>query len=386
MEREPEPLQTTPPVDRVIRTCLAKDPDERFQTARDAKKVLLWAVEGAATAPSQSRFGKGGWVAAGVLAVVAAALSFVHFREVAPQPPSYAYTIPPPPNSVINSFAISPDGRTVAIAALANGKTSLRVRALDSFGLRELAGTDGASQPFWSPDGRSIGFAAGAVIKTISAAGGPATSLAGMIGALPGASWHPDGTILSSGPGGSIQRQNPSGGDPVKVLESPFPLAYPWVLPDGKRFLYSNFQGPEETRGIYVGSLDSRETRRLIPDARSGIYAPPWPGTSAGHILYGRDGSLVAQPVDGATLLPAGKVMTIAEQANPRNGTFSVSATGALLYQNEQRILTRLAFMDRAGKELMAVGEPASIYDFGLSPDEKHIVISQTTSTNQADL
>src|SRR6185295_18421807 len=124
-----------------------------------------------------------------------------------------------------------------------------------------------------------------------------------------------------------------------------------------------------------------KETRRLLPDSASSVYAPPRPGTSAGHIILSRDGSLVAQPVDDGTLRPSGEMIPIAEKANTLPGTFSVSTTGTLLYQNAESIPTRLTYMDRSGKELMAVGEPAGISDFALSPDEKRIVIVRANVT-----
>ena len=121
MEREPEPLKTTPPLDRVIRTCLAKDPDERFQNARDLKRDLMWAMEpeGATAAPSRSRFGWEAWGFAAVLLLAATAVGFVHFRETPPKLQSYRFQIAPPPNTQFSTFRLSPDGRYVAFIATA---------------------------------------------------------------------------------------------------------------------------------------------------------------------------------------------------------------------------------------------------------------------------
>jgi serine/threonine protein kinase len=174
MEREPEPLQTTPPLDRVIRTCLGKDPDDRFQTARDAKKALLWAMESAITTPSQSRSGKAGWVAAvAIPTLLLAALAFIHFREKPPETPVVRSTILPPEKNnfffdypISGAPALSPDGRRLVFAARAEGGVSrLWVRPLDSTTAQPLADTENGAFSFWSPDGRSIGFGAEGKLK-----------------------------------------------------------------------------------------------------------------------------------------------------------------------------------------------------------------------------
>jgi serine/threonine protein kinase len=184
LEREPEALKTTPALDRVVRTGLAKDPDQRFQNARDLKRDLMWAMEGelGTSAPSRSRLGMvasrlgmAGWIAAGVFALTAAAVSFVHFREKPRETPVVRSTIRPPekttfrfdvkPNGVP---ALSPDGRRLVFGARsADGASRPWLRSLDSMTAQPLAGTEGAddSYPFWSPDGRFIGFSAGGKLR-----------------------------------------------------------------------------------------------------------------------------------------------------------------------------------------------------------------------------
>jgi hypothetical protein len=131
MEREPEPLKTTPPLDRVIRKCLAKDPDERFQSARDLKTALLWATEGAAAAvPAATSRGRLPWIAAVVLGLIAVGISTLHFNEK-PAPETRVDIVTPPTDSP-GSFALSPDGRKIAFAASGDGAQRLWVRSLDS--------------------------------------------------------------------------------------------------------------------------------------------------------------------------------------------------------------------------------------------------------------
>ncbi|UCF38210.1 MAG: serine/threonine-protein kinase [Acidobacteriota bacterium] len=316
-------------VGRLLSRCLEKDPKKRLRDISVAWELLEEEIGPSGRGSVTLRL----WPAVAVMVMAAAvALAFLHFRETAPELLSYAYTIPPPPNTVIHSFAISPDGRRVAIAAGANGQTSLWVRALDSLEPRELAGTADAIYPFWSPDGRFIGFAAGSERKKIPADGGPVTNIASG-GSTFTATWNQDGVVLFPGPGAGIYRANASGGASTALLESPLVLGNPYFLPDGRRFLYTVTQGPEDKTGIYAASLDSTETRRLLPGYESSVYAPPQPGTNTGYIVFGRDGSLVAQPVDDGTLRPAGELMEIAENANTLRGTFSVSTTGVLLYQ-----------------------------------------------------
>ncbi len=382
---EPNLSEAPRKVQRLLGDCLRKDPKNRLRDIGDAWRLLQEPGVAVVAASAPSRLGWLPWSVAVMGVSAAIALAFFHFREAAPELHSYAYTIPPPPNTVVHSFAISPNGTRVAIAARAGAQTSLWVRDLDSFEPRELSGTAGAVFPFWSPDGRHIGFAAGLERKKILADGGPVTEIASG-GGIPTGTWNQDGVILSQGHSGGIFRANASGGAYSALLESTLVLGYPFFLPDGRRFLYTVMQGPEDKRGIYAASLDSTETQRLLPDNGSSVYDPPRPGTSTGYVIFVRDGSLVAQPVDDSTLRPAGELMEIAERANTLPGTFSVSTNGVLLYKMAESSLTRLTWMDRSGTELSTVREPAAILDFALSPDDKHIVWERQDLTGFSDL
>jgi Tol biopolymer transport system component/predicted Ser/Thr protein kinase len=392
MEREPEPLKTTPPLDRVIRTCLAKDPDERFQTARDVKKALLWAADTvlSTAAPSQSRFGMAGWISAGVFALVAVALAFIHFRERPPDPQVLRYTIALPEKIAVDDFAISPDGRSVAIRGLSgNGSRQLWVRLLDSLQPRALPGTEGAGFPFWSPDSRYIGFFANGKLKKLAAAGGLPQTLCDADNGRGGA-WGSEGVIVfSSGSQGELSRVSAAGGVPVPVIKADLGvgsglLSYPVFLPDGRRFLYSNIAGTSP--GIYLGSLDSATTRRIAPDLSKAQYMPPADGSRNGYLLFVREGTLTAQPVDPRTLDAAGDLFPIAEHVGvgrTLNALFSLSPSGILIYDagggTQWEISRPLSWLDREGKLLKTFGSPG-IIDFALSPDEKKLALERRTS------
>ena len=156
LEREPEPLTTTPPLDRVIRTCLAKDPDKRFQNALDLKRDLQWAMETSViAAPARGRLP---WIVAAALGLLAIAGFALYFRAPVGTAPETRVDIVTPPTSSSGSFALSPDGRKLAYVATSEGASRLWVRLLDSVSSQPLAGTEGALYPFWSPDSRSLAF------------------------------------------------------------------------------------------------------------------------------------------------------------------------------------------------------------------------------------
>ena len=187
-------------------------------------------------------------------------LSFIHFRETPPEKTVLRYTISPPENSTLNSFAISPDGRYLAVAAAVNGKRQLWLRAMDGLQFQPMPGTDDATFPFWSPDSRYIGFFAQLKLKKIAASGGPALSLcdAGIGG---GATWSTEDVILFSTAslGGWLRRVKASGGVPSDVRKAKETYAYPTSLRGG-RFLYNLAFASRETDGIYLSSLDGGRT------------------------------------------------------------------------------------------------------------------------------
>jgi serine/threonine protein kinase len=258
LEKEPVSISSlkplTPPAfDHVIRRCLAKDPEERWQTARDLALELKWVAEagsqtgtGVSSSPKRQLSQGIAWgLAATCLLLVIALLATLLLRPAASLQPIRASLLPPPNSSFVPyNFAVSPDGRQLAFVALGpDGKTTLWVRALSGSGAQQLSGTDGATYPFWSPDSRQTGFFADGRLKTVDVANSAVQVLCDSSFAW-GGSWNREGTIVF-GPTlrGPLQRVSASGGTPTPVTKimrqgSVQTDRWPFFLPDGKHFLY----------------------------------------------------------------------------------------------------------------------------------------------------
>ena len=282
----------------------------------------------------------------------------------------------PPANTSLSSIAISPDGRWLAFAAVAGGKTQLWVRPLESATARALSGTEGATMPFWSPDSRFIGFAANGKLKRIGVSGGAPQTLCDT-GVFFGGAWNRDGMIVFSTAGFGLFRVPAAGGEPTRLI--PYESANfqsPSFLPDGQRFLYTMLGARQEINGVFIGSLDGALKQRLLSTPSGAVYVPP------GYLLFVRDGALLAQSFDAATLAFAGEPVTISDRVarNPNylRDSFSVSETGLLVYdpvlnrQNKQ-----LVWVDRSGKTLRATGATGGFSSPSLSPDEMRVVVNR---------
>ena len=293
-----------------------------------------------------------------------------------------------------NFVAFSPDGKYLAFAAANDaGLPRLWLRASDGLEAREIAGTEGARYPFWSPDSRHIGFfVPGGSIRKVPVGGGPPQTLStGALATPTGASWNRDGVILFSLLAGPIQRVSAAGGTaavPVtKRDESKQQLthSFPCFLPDGKRFLYYIRSANPEFDGIYVRQLDSGDERLLLRASSNVVYV------SSGHLLYVRDGVLLAHPFDAATATLTGDPMLIAEGidsfAESGLAAFSASDSGALVYRtSETAPASRLVWFDRSGKRISEVGEPAAYRNPRLSPDRKKLAVEMVDGTGNRDI
>jgi eukaryotic-like serine/threonine-protein kinase len=380
------------PVESILRTCLEKDPDERWQSAREVKHALRWAAEAKPpqAAPSKSRFGSAGWIAAGVFAIALAALAILHFREAPPVEQTLRATITSPAGmaSSFQSFAISPDGRSLVIAVVANGKSQLWLRAMNALQAQPIPFTEGATYPFWSPDSRFIAFFADRKLKKIPAAGGPAQSLCDVPSSR-GGSWNRDNVIVFS-PGNSgisIQRVAAAGGVPVDVTRTKGVQRFPVFLPDGRHFLYLKRDAVATDNGIYVSSLDGSENRRVLPDISGLSFAPARDGERNGHILFVRENTLMAAPFDAGIAQVAGEVFPIADGVSLVTPTswlpVTASTTGVLVYESAlaETVANQFALYDRAGKLLAPVGTPGKVFNPALSPDGKLVAFERENST-----
>jgi len=401
------PAATPAAIRRLLRQCLEKDPQWRLQSIGDARVAIREAESGPAIEeapaaappmPAAPRPWWRSWTAAAAIAstVAFAALSAIHFREKPAELPVVRFDVGPPGGFRFATFSagpsngsLSPDGRRMAFsAASADGKSQLWVRSLDALAAQPLAGTDGGTVQCWSPDSRSIAFAAEGKLKRIDATGGPALTLADAPTAR-GASWSKEGVIvfapIANGP---LARVSSAGGaaSPVTKLDASRHEAshrYPWFLPDGRHFLYEAGQnsGADHVT-VRLGSLDSSESKVLM-DANSGaIYAQ-------GYLLFLRGSTLMAQPFNAAKLALAGDAAPVAEHVrhifNPAAslGLFDASANGLLAYHaGADTGGLRLARMDRNGKRLSTVGDPGTLGIMQLSPDGKNAAISVTEGSN----
>ena len=376
LDRDPIPVTTLQPVtppalEHVINTCLEKDPDARWQTAHDVLLELKWidrAGSGAGAPAVSARRRKmrerGAWLLAAIAAAAAVSVTAWHFGTkqpprviqasiLAPEKVAFAF------DGVLGPLVLSRDGKRMAFIGTSDGKNMIWVESLDAGAAQPLAGTQGAAFPFWSYDGRYIGFFAGGKLKKIAASGGPPQSLCDVPPNARGGSWNPDDTIIfSPGARDPLSRISAAGGTAVPVTQlnekdSEYSHRYPWFLPDGRHFLYlsQSFSGGADRNKIYAGSLDSKE-KKLILSANS----PPMYSRSGGYLLFVRDRTLVAQRFDAKRLEVAGDPQPVAEDiqffSNSASATFGVSEEGVLAYHHGAGSSSHLVWLDRNGKEV----------------------------------
>ena len=304
--------------------------------------------------------------------------------ETPPPERTLRYSIAPPENSTVQSFAISPDGKLVAIAAAVNGKQQLWLRSLDALQAQPMAGTEDATFPFWSPNSRYIGFFAQGKLKKIAASGGPAQSLCDACSGL-GGSWNRDDVIAFSPAGaGGIQQLPAGGGLPTDATKTKGVYRYPVFLPDGRHFLYTVLGGGE-TSGVYLSSLDGSENRRVLADISSVAFG-------AGHLLFIRQNTLMAQPFDAGRARTSGDVFPVAEgvffsAAALSFAPVTVSENGVLLYESGGGVgSNQISWFDRAGKLLGSLGEPGNVLNPSISPDEKMVTFSRGVADGSIDI
>lgn len=275
LRKEPDFERVPVKVRRLVTRCLEKDPKKRLRDIGDAWQ-LLEEPSARMEAPRRSKLP---WAIAAVLLIALGGLSFVHFREMPPAPMAMRLPIALPGFRSFYSLALSPDGGTLAFNALpAVGLGQIYLRSLDSSDIRPLSGTVGARTPFWSSDGRSLGFFLGGKLKIVSASGGPAQTLCDS-GLGSGGTWNRDGVILfANAVSNQIVRVSAAGSTCIPLLKPTNNARYsaPEFLPDGDHFLYVSDGGGEESQaGVYLGSLENPEGRRILADQSSVLYAPP---------------------------------------------------------------------------------------------------------------
>jgi eukaryotic-like serine/threonine-protein kinase len=382
-------------LDRIVRHCLEKSPEARFHSASDVA-FDLEAISGmsgeAAVAAAPHRRLRAS-IPAALAVLVALGLGFLwggRMRNRAPTLDPIRSVLLLSEGVTLRCMAISPDGRRLAISGLdAEGKRRLWTRSLDSFDFQALAGTEGGELPFWSPDGRWIGFFASGKLRKIDASGGPAVVLADSTGVS--ATWGRNGDILFGEATGGLFRVSASGGKATAVTKPnearhETSHRYPQFLPDGRHFLYfaANLAGsPEdEANQIHVASLDSKEDRAVMRGYSRTLYAQ-------GNLLYLRaatfSGPLMAQPFDPLRLEIHGEPMTVADKVSVFGdyylfGNFTASENGALVYDSEQ-LMSRMLWFDRAGRQVGEFGVPAILDSPRISPDGGRVAYSSLDSS-----
>jgi eukaryotic-like serine/threonine-protein kinase len=415
LKEEPPELDETntkisPQLEKIVRRCLEKKPERRFQSASDLGFALEALTTLSGSQLSEARAGKTptqiNWLsrekrllaAASLLAIIALGFAWAYFtRQPVMDARVFRTSILPPEKASFGQVAVSPDGKWLAFNAATGGKIQLWLRALDTGETKPLPDTERANYPFWSPDSRWIGFFVPGKLKKMEISGGLPVSLCDARGGAAGGTWNRDGVILFSSVSGiGLSRVPATGGASTSVMRPDLKsqetsCTDPWFLPDGRHFLYTKGSGNKEISGIYLSSLDGGVNERLMGDNSKAVYAAS--GRGAGYLLFGREGGLMANPFDAVALRLTGEPFSIATKvgstsgyvaANPRPN-FSVSEDGVLVFDpHPKRERTQLMWVDRGGRPIAPLNGPLdgldSVSSLRLSPDDQHFMVTRGVS------
>jgi serine/threonine protein kinase len=411
LENDPEPISATKPLtpaafEHVVKTCLQKNPEERFQTAHDIKLQLQWIASGksATTTPSLSDASQPAtatkrermvWVAALAAALVFGAVAAIFLDHPSQSAPTIRTVIDPPEKSTFNLTGdaagppvLSSDGTMLAFTAMgADGKTSIWVRPMNSLDAHVLADTDSATFPFWSPDSRSIGFLAHGKLETIDLNGGsPVVICDAPLGR--GATWGPGGVVLfAPNVSSPIMRVDPTGGAPVAITKidnaQHTSHRWPFILPDGKHFLYVAIHhdvAKSANNTLYFASIDGRESRALFRSQSNAIYA-------AGYLLFARGDQLMAQKFDPSSGKLSGDPQVVARGVMNDSSTWhmdaSASDNGLLVLGSGGSGDLQLVWFDRATREISVLADKiTNLLGARLSPQGDRVAMQIDTGSN----
>jgi len=383
-----------PPVlEGLVRNCLVKDPDERVQTAHDVK-LQLKEIQGGGSSQAISasgsvtrrRWDRLGWLLAGLLLLSLVAGGWAWWREShQAMPAMYFISSAPSPSAAVT---LSPDGRTLAMVAYSDqaNKNVIWIHEVGARNATVLPGTDGATYPFWSPDGHALGFFAQGKLKTIDVASGRSAQVIADAPFGRGGAWGRDGVIVFTPDAWSgLYRVSSSGGVSAKVTEpdaaqSQVSHRWPVFLPDGRHFLYlaCNFSGKLDKNEIVVGSLDSAEKLQVANASSNAVYSEP------GYLVYWRDNALVAQSFDlhNYTLVGEPRIVSDAVQyfAQTNFAVFTVAGSTLVAQTGMGKGAnnSQLTWFDRHGKQVGTVGGPDQVANPKLSPDGRRVAVDQT--------